>query len=101
LETLKYPLSTFQPNPVTGRVLLRRLGKPLHLTPSNNLILKPEYQPRVGETVVDNQLKSIGIVTDIFGPVKTPYITIKPTIPNPKQFLNHILYTLPMKSRRE
>jgi RNA-binding protein len=80
---------------------LRRLGKPLHLTPSNNLILKPEHRPHLGETVVDNQLKPVGIVADIFGPVKTPYVAIKPTISNPEQLLKQILYTLPVKPRRE
>lgn len=37
-----------------------------------------DEKPRVGSTVIDDQLESIGTVVDVFGPVSQPYIAISP-----------------------
>lgn len=79
---------------------LRRLGKPLHISATQNLILRAESQtPRVGETVFSDKLKPVGIVFDIFGPVSKPYISIKPYA-GKSSSLKQILYTRSSKSRR-
>jgi RNA-binding protein len=53
--------------------VLQRLGKVLNVTPSQNLIIKVEKPPKLGTAVIDENLKIIGKVFDIIGPVSSPY----------------------------
>jgi rRNA processing protein Gar1 len=78
---------------------LQRIGFAIHLSADKNLIVKAEKTPKINDKVVDENLTFIGFVFDIIGPVKSPYISIKPQIPNPQRFVNKILYSLP--SRRQ
>jgi rRNA processing protein Gar1 len=71
------------------------------LSPSRNLILNVESPPRIGETVVDENLKPVGTVFDTFGPVCSPYVAIRPTIGNPEELVNKTLYVVPSKRRKE
>jgi RNA-binding protein len=80
---------------------LQRLGLILHVTPSRNVIAKIQNLPKIGETVVDENLKPIGRVFDILGPVSSPYATIAPTIRNPEKLANKTVYTLPSTRRKE
>jgi len=80
---------------------LQRLGLVLHISPSRNIIIKIEKTPRIGETVVDENLKPVGKVFDIFGPVSSPYVAVKPTIREPEKLTNNMLYVLPSKRRKE
>jgi len=80
---------------------LQRLGLVLHLSPSRNMIIKLENIPRIGETVVDENLKSVGKVFDILGPVSEPYAAIRPTIRNPERMVNRTIYVIPSKRRKE
>jgi rRNA processing protein Gar1 len=59
---------------------LRRLGKVLHLSKSGNLLLRLEQYPVpiIGAQVCDYKLRNVGVVNNILGPVKTPYISVKP-----------------------
>jgi RNA-binding protein len=65
------------------------------------MILKVENIPRIGETVVDENLKPVGKVFDIFGPVSSPYAAIRPTSNVPNQLVNKVVYVLPSKRRKE
>ncbi len=79
---------------------LRRLGKPLHVSAAQNLILRAEGEaPRIGETVFNDKLKPVGVVYDIFGPVSKPYISIKPHESRPSN-AKQILYVKSSKLRR-
>ncbi|HVP16479.1 MAG TPA: Gar1/Naf1 family protein [candidate division Zixibacteria bacterium] len=80
---------------------MQRLGLILHVTPSRNVIAKIENVPRIGETVVDENLKPVGKVFDILGPVSSPYATIVPTIRDPEKLSNKTVYVLPSKRRKE
>jgi len=79
---------------------LQRLGRVLHISPSRNVIIKIENMPKIGETVVDENLKTVGKVFDIFGPVSSPYTTIKPTTREPEKLTNKMLYVLPSRGER-
>ena len=59
---------------------MRRLGKVLHLSKSGNLLLRLEEYPVpiIGAQVYDYKLRSVGVVNNILGPVKTPYVSVKP-----------------------
>jgi rRNA processing protein Gar1 len=75
---------------------LRRLGKILHLSITRSLIVKCD-EPRfvkLGTKTCDSKLKEIGRVQDFFGPVSSPYISIRPTISSPSSYLGRIVYSL-------
>jgi len=80
---------------------LQRLGIVLHISPSRNIIIKIENIPKIGETVVDENLKPIGKIFDIFGPVSSPYAAIKPTIREHERLVNKMLYVHPSERRKE
>jgi len=66
------------------------------------MILKAENLPRIGDQVVDQNLKSVGAVFDIFGPVSFPYVSVRPNVEEPRRFVEQTLYAVPIsKLRRE
>lgn len=74
-----------------------RLGQVLHISSSKNIIVKIENTPKIGETVVDENLKTVGEIFDIFGPVSSPYAAVKPKISKLEVLVNKVLYVLPSK----
>ena len=80
---------------------LRRLGSVLHLSPSRNIIVKAEESPKIGEPVVDENLKPVGTIFDVFGPVSSPYVAIRPTARDPERLVGKKLYVIPSKRRKE
>jgi RNA-binding protein len=80
---------------------LIRLGRVLHISPSKNIIVKVENTPKIGAIVVDENLKQVGEVFDIFGPVPSPYVAVKPKVAKTEVLVNKILYVLPSKKGRE
>jgi len=81
---------------------LERIGSVLHVSSTNNMILKAENIPHIGDTVVDENLNNVGMVFDVFGPVSSPYVAVRPSVEEPSLLVNHILYAAPsLKSRRE
>jgi len=63
--------------------------------------VKTENIPRIGETVVDKNLRPVGKIFDIIGPASSPYAAMKPTIREPEKLTNKTLYVLPSKRRKE
>lgn len=78
---------------------MQRLGRVLSLTPSLNMVVKTEEAPKIGSTVIDENLKVVGRVFDVIGPVTAPYAVIKPNIKDPEQLTNKQLYLLLPKNR--
>ncbi len=74
---------------------MRRLGKVLHLSRSGNMILHLETSelPRPGVTVSNYKMEKAGVLNGVLGPVKAPYVSIRPTVENPDKLLGRILYT--------
>ena len=74
---------------------LRRLGKVLHMSKSGNLIVRLEKPPVPAERtrVVDYKIKRIGTVNSILGPVKSPYVSVKPEAAG-EGFSGRVLYLL-------
>lgn len=56
---------------------LEKLGVALHFSKSKRLIVKAEKAPPLFSTVYGPDMKQIGLVTDVFGPVKSPYVAVK------------------------
>ena len=74
---------------------LRRLGKVLHMSKSGNLIVRLERPPVPAERtgVVDYKIKRIGMVNNILGPVRSPYVSVKPEAGG-EGFAGRVLYLL-------
>jgi len=83
-----------------GIARLQKLGKVRALTPSKNIIVKTEKAPKIGENVVDENLKVVGKVFDIIGPVSAPYAVIKPTVKDPSSLVSRPVYLLLSKTKR-
>jgi RNA-binding protein len=70
------------------------------VTPSQNLVVKTEKAPRIGSSVVDENLKTVGKVFDVIGPVTSPYAVVRPSIREPERLTNKPLYLLPSMKER-
>jgi RNA-binding protein len=80
--------------------VLQRLGKVLNVTPSQSIVVKVEKAPKAGATVIDENLKVVGRVFDIIGPVSAPYAVIKPSVKDPEKMKNKLLYVSLSKRER-
>jgi rRNA processing protein Gar1 len=58
---------------------LRRLGVITDITYSGLLLVRAEFAPKIGERVLDPRKRGVGAVTRVFGPTKTPFVTIRPS----------------------
>jgi rRNA processing protein Gar1 len=48
----------------------------------------------MGIKACDSKLKEIGKVHDIFGPISSPYLSVKPTVSSPEKYVGRIVYSL-------
>lgn len=79
---------------------MKRIGLVLHVSSSKNMIIKAANLPRIGDDAVDENLKKTGTVFDIFGPVSSPYVAVRPSVEEPRRFINHVIYALPSSKPR-
>lgn len=79
---------------------LQRLGRVSNLTPSQNIVVKTEKTPKIGVPVVDENLKTVGKIFDIIGPVSSPYAVVRPTVKEPEKLVGKQLYLLLSKKER-
>lgn len=74
---------------------MRRLGKVLHISNRGSIIIRTEKTPPVGNTsvVMDKNAQEVGAIIDVFGPVKFPYVAIKPNRGyDPQKLVGQMLY---------
>jgi len=62
--------------------------------------VKIENLPKIGENVVDENLKPFGKVFDILGPVSSPYAAVKPATREIEKLVNKVLYVSPPQRRK-
>lgn len=84
------------------RDTIKKLGSICFFSDLGLAIIKnPPKLPRLRSYVVNEKMEHIGIVNDIFGPVKTPYISVKVKEQYKEQLpIGTILYAIE-KQRRE
>jgi len=81
---------------------LERIGSVLHVSSTKNMILKAENIPHIGDRVVDENLNNVGTVFDVFGPISSPYVAVRPIVEETSHLVDHVLYAAPLyESRRE
>ena len=66
----------------------------LHLSKSGNLILRLEGSqlPASSAPVCDYKLARVGFVNSILGPVKNPYVSVRPTVESASTLEGRVLY---------
>jgi rRNA processing protein Gar1 len=57
---------------------MKYVGKIDDIIFDGRLIVRPTFKPKIGKTVVNKHKLKIGKIIQIIGPVKKPYLTIKP-----------------------
>ena len=70
------------------------------MTPSQSVIVKADKTPKIGSAVVDENLKVVGKVFDVIGPVSSPYAVVKPAVKEPAKLTDKQLYLLLSKKQR-
>jgi rRNA processing protein Gar1 len=71
-----------------------RIGMVMHISRSSgNLILESSQNAKIGETVTDSKGKRVGVVFDIFGPVDSPYASVRTRIKNPERLIGAELFS--------
>jgi rRNA processing protein Gar1 len=63
------------------------------------MILKADNVPHIGNQAIDQNLKPVGTVTDIFGPIANPYVAVRPSVNEPHKYVQHILYAAQTPSK--
>jgi RNA-binding protein len=94
LESFKYTPTVTYMFFERGMGRLQKLGKVRAITPSKNLIVKAEKTPKIGSEVFDENLKTVGKIFDLIGPVSAPYAVVKPTVREPSQLADKPVYLL-------
>jgi RNA-binding protein len=72
----------------------------LNVTPSRNVIVQTDKMPKLGVDIVDENLKVVGKVFDIIGPVSAPYVVVKAAVLEPSKLVNKPVYLLLSKTKR-
>ncbi|MDH4123462.1 MAG: Gar1/Naf1 family protein [Thermoplasmata archaeon] len=57
---------------------MRLLGRVQQVSHDGNLVVKASFAPETDGMVVDSRKQRIGRIAKVFGPTRTPYVTIKP-----------------------
>ena len=47
---------------------------------------------RVGSAILTQDLRNIGNVFDVFGPVASPYVSVRPAIREPAKYVGQLVY---------
>ena len=79
---------------------LKEIGTISHITSTNKIIVPSKQTPRIGSVVVNKNRKAIGKINDIFGPTKSPYLSIKTSKKFRKAKIGEIVYLPPKNNKR-
>lgn len=79
---------------------MQRLGVAVHVSKSGYIVVQLSRVPRIGDKVYDQNLKRIGVVKDVVGPVSNPFALVKPEKPHPLDVSGKPLYFTPSRSGR-
>ncbi len=58
---------------------MRKLGTIKDFSYRGDLLVQATFAPAPGAGVLDHRKRNLGRVVRVFGPVRAPYVTVKPT----------------------
>ena len=64
----------------------------LHVSGSRKIVLKTNVRAKIGVQVFDEELRPVGKIFDVFGPVSSPYVSIEPAAGDAERYVGHPLY---------
>ena len=80
---------------------MRLLGRVLHMG-TKGPILKTQITPKLGQPVFNSKKKRVGNVYELFGPVNSPYVIIKPASGiSPQKLIGMSLYIMEEKRTKK
>jgi len=79
---------------------LRKIGRVIHISPGKKAVIRTTRPLKIGEKVFDGNKKVIGRVSDVFGPIKSPYIEVNIENGEPSDFVGKILYHVSSKQNK-
>jgi len=59
----------------------KRLGVVENIAHDGNLLVRSDFAPARGTDVMDKRHRPLGRVVRVFGPVKEPFVTVRPVAP--------------------
>ncbi|MCD6539069.1 hypothetical protein J7L18_10800 [Candidatus Bathyarchaeota archaeon] len=80
---------------------MKKIGRVLHISPGDKAVIKTLKPLMIGEKVFDEKRSFVGRVSDVFGPIKSPYIEVDVTSGEASKLIGKMLYqSLPEKRKR-
>jgi RNA-binding protein len=64
------------------------------------MIVKSFGPAQVGSKVFDGEMRKVGVVFDILGPLSSPYISVKPHLQNPEKLIKRTLFQLEKEKKK-
>ena len=71
---------------------MKRLGVVENLSYDGTVIVRSEFAPPRGATVVDKRNRALGTVVKVFGPVREPFAAVRPKAPGSPALLGADVY---------
>ncbi len=71
---------------------MKRLGVVENVVYDGSVLIRADYAPRPGAWVVDKRQRPLGRVVKIFGPVKEPFLAVRPDGKVPLSLLGSDVY---------
>lgn len=72
---------------------MKKIGKVSHITNKKRIMVKAEIIPKLFTEVFNLNKKPIGKVIDVLGPIKEPFIAVKPYSKDKiEQYIGQTLY---------
>jgi RNA-binding protein len=81
-------------------ILLKKLGKVFIVNKNNNILVKVTKSHRLNATVVNQQLKKVGKIVDVIGPVNSPYLVVNTRDSEAKAAKGSMVYLLETSKKK-
>lgn len=78
---------------------MKKLGNISHISNRGRVILRSNQTPGFGLAVFTKNKKRFGIISDVFGPTRDPYISVKVNAKNSKNLDHRVGETLYVPSK--
>ena len=70
----------------------RKLGVVENIGHDGNLLVRSEFAPARGAEVADKRHRPLGRVSRVFGPVREPFVSVRPVVPAPPSLVGADVY---------